>query len=257
MTKNKSYQIPEKESGTIEFKSYFNKEIIETLVAFSNTHGGSIILGCNDKGEVTGITISDESIPQWINEIKQATQPSIFPDFKVIEIDNKTIIEITIDEFPLKPVSYRNRYFSRKQNSNHLLSIDEIAEIRFNSLNYSFDSFTVETKFDELDTNAISLFSKRIVQSGRFHSSKNIKDDFIKLGIIVNDKLTRAAQLLFGTHFTGIHIGRFKNQDTIIDDIVIRSPLILAVEEAMIFIKRNIRLGYEFTIIAPKSGICF
>jgi len=111
----------------------------------------------------------------------------------------------------------------------------------------SFDSFSVEAKLEELDTKAIDFFSKRLTQSGRFLLSGNITDDFTKLGLIINSKLTRAAQLLFGKHHTGIHIGRFKTKDTIIDDIVIRSPLILAVEEAMIFIKRNIRLGYEFT----------
>jgi len=162
-------------------------------------------------------------------------------------IENKTIIEINVNEFPIKPVAYKNRYFSRRQNSNHLLSIDEITEMRVVSLNYSFDSFAVETKFEELDTNAINFFSKRLTESGRFLSSGNITEDFMKLGLIINNKLTRATQLLFGTHHTGIHVGRFKTRDTIIDDIVIRSPLILAVEEAMNFIKKNIRLGYEFT----------
>ena len=247
MPENPTYHLPEKESETIEFKSSFNKEVIESIVAFSNTRGGKIVLGYNNKNEITGISLSNESIPQWINEIKQSTQPAIFPDFNVVKIGNKKVVEIIVDEFPLKPVSYKNRYLSRKQNSNHLLSIDEITELRFISLNYSFDSFTVETTFNELDADAISFFSKRISESGRYHSSKDIREDFIKLGLIVNNKLTRAAQLLFGTHYTGIHIGRFKAQDTIIDDILIRSPLILAVEEAMNFIKRNIRLGYEFT----------
>jgi ATP-dependent DNA helicase RecG len=144
-------------------------------------------------------------------------------------------------------VSYKNRYLSRRHNSNHILSIDEITELRLISFDYSFDSFAVETKFEELDTNAVHFFSKRIAESGRFHSSGEIRRDFENLGFIVNGKLTRAAQLLFGTHYTGIHVGRLKTRDTIIDDMVIRSPLILAVEDVMNFIKRNIRLGYEFT----------
>ena len=247
MIENAIYRLPVRESDTVEFKTSFNKEVIETIVAFSNSRGGKIFLGINDKKEIAGVDISNESIQNWINEIKQNTQPAIFPDFKIIEIDNKTIVEIKVSEFPIKPVSYKNRYFSRRQNSNHLLSIDEITDMRVISLNYSFDSFVLETKLEELDANAITFFSKRLIESGRFHSNGNITDDFVKLGLIINNKLTRAAQLLFGTHYTGIHIGRFKARDTIIDDIVIRSPLVLAVEEAMNFIKRNIRLGYEFT----------
>ena len=247
MINSQGYIIPEKESDTVEFKSSFSKEVIETVAAFSNTHGGKVLLGINNNKEIIGVDVSEESIQKWINEIKQKTQPAIFPNFKTIEIDNKEIIEINVNEFPIKPVAYKNRYFSRRKNSNHLLTIDEITEIRFVSLNYSFDSFAVETKFEELDTNAIAFFSKRLTESGRFLSSGNTIDDFKKLGLIINDNLTRASQLLFGTHYTGIHIGRFKTKDTIIDDIVIRSPLVLAVEEAMNFIKRNIRLGYEFT----------
>ena len=239
-----SFNIPTEESSITEFKTSFSKDVIETIVAFSNTRGGKIYIGINNKKEIVGIQLADESIQNWINEIKQNTQPAIFPDFKTIEIENKTIVEINVNEFPLKPVSYKNRYFNRKQNSNHLLSIDEISEMRFISLNYSFDAFVVDTKFKELDTNAISFFSKRLIESGRFHSSGNIENDFKKLGLILNNKLTRAAQLLFGIHYTGIHVGRFKARDVIIDDIVIRSPLILAVEETMNFIKRNIRLGY-------------
>ena len=58
--------------------------------------------------------------------------------------------------------------------------------------------------------------------------------------------MTKATELLFGNHHTNIHLGRFKSQTTIIDDIMIRSPLIRAVDEAMDFIKRNISLGYIF-----------
>jgi len=40
---------------------------------------------------------------------------------------------------------------------------------------------------------------------------------------------------------------RFKTNDTIIDDILIKSPLVAAVEEALDFIKKSISLRYEFT----------
>jgi len=68
-----------------------------------------------------------------------------------------------------------------------------------------------------------------------------------KIGLLKEGQLTFAALLLFGEHRTGIHIGRFKTQDVIIDDILIKSPLATAVDEAMTFIKKNISLRYEFT----------
>jgi ATP-dependent DNA helicase RecG len=46
------------ENESLEFKSNFNNELIETLVAFANTSGGKIIAGINPKGEFTGISVN-------------------------------------------------------------------------------------------------------------------------------------------------------------------------------------------------------
>jgi ATP-dependent DNA helicase RecG len=36
--------IPQKESQTVEFKTSFNEDVIETLVAFANTKGGTVYI---------------------------------------------------------------------------------------------------------------------------------------------------------------------------------------------------------------------
>ena len=46
--------IPKKESSTIEFKASFNEDVIETLVAFANTKGGTVYVGVSDKGKAHG-----------------------------------------------------------------------------------------------------------------------------------------------------------------------------------------------------------
>ncbi|HBO75805.1 MAG TPA: hypothetical protein DD653_14150 [Marinilabiliales bacterium] len=230
------------ESENLEIKTSFSKAIIETIVAFSNTSGGTIILGCNDKKKVIGISINDESIQNWINEIKQSIEPSIFPTFTKSVIDGKTVISITVDEFPLKPITYKDRCFVRRQNSNHKMSVDEIEEMRFISLNYSFGAYEVESNYDALQKDALLFFEQRILQAGRYLPAGDLKRDLVKLNIVKdNGRLTRAAELLFGEHHTCIHMGRFKSQTTIIDDLMIRKPLLLAVEEALDFIKKNIQ----------------
>ncbi|HFU76677.1 MAG TPA: hypothetical protein ENK66_10575, partial [Arcobacter sp.] len=40
--------LPINENQTIEFKTSFQKEVINTIVAFSNTKGGKIYIGVND-----------------------------------------------------------------------------------------------------------------------------------------------------------------------------------------------------------------
>jgi len=69
------------ENVRTEFKTSFNEEVIVTRVAFANTNGGKAVTGINNKKEVAGIMINDESCKNWINAIKGKTQPSLIPDF--------------------------------------------------------------------------------------------------------------------------------------------------------------------------------
>ncbi len=56
------------ESETVEFKQSFSKSVIETLVAFSNTQGGTVLLGLTNDDNVKGIDINEETVQKWINK---------------------------------------------------------------------------------------------------------------------------------------------------------------------------------------------
>ena len=50
------------ESQIVEFKASFDKEVIETLCAFANTTGGSILLGVDNRGIVQGVELGRETL---------------------------------------------------------------------------------------------------------------------------------------------------------------------------------------------------
>jgi len=56
---DKLTKLPKKESAKVEFKSTFNEEAIESLVAFSNAKGGTVYVGVSDKGKVQGVTVGE------------------------------------------------------------------------------------------------------------------------------------------------------------------------------------------------------
>jgi ATP-dependent DNA helicase RecG len=111
--------IAEGESDVFEFKTSFGKDVIETLCAFANHRGGTVLIGVADDRKIVGTSCGSESLQAWANEVKQNTTPSIIPDVETISVRGKTVVLLRVSEFPVKPVAFRDRYFKRVANSNH------------------------------------------------------------------------------------------------------------------------------------------
>ena len=61
--------LPTSEGLHVEFKTSFNEDVIETLVAFANAKGGTVYIGIADNGEVKGINIGKETVQNWIHPV--------------------------------------------------------------------------------------------------------------------------------------------------------------------------------------------
>lgn len=190
--------IRQGEGISVEFKQSFNRQVIETLVAFANSKGGNIIIGVSDNKSIVGVEITKETIQSWQNEIKTKTEPSLYPNIESYTIENRTIVCICIQEYPVKPVSFQGRYYKRKNNSNHLLSVSEINDIYLQSIQTSWDSYPYAgANLLSLDTDKISHFIDKVNQSGRFKLVGNPFECLRKLRFIKDDIPTNASMLLF------------------------------------------------------------
>jgi ATP-dependent DNA helicase RecG len=208
------------ENQTLEFKRNFNNETIETLVAFSNSLGGMVIIGVSDRGEIAGVTINPESIQNWINEIKTKTSPAIIPDSDVLMIDNKQIVILSVQEYPIKPVSTKGKYFKRTANSNQALNTAEVVNMHLQTFNTSWDyHISNQYSIDKLSFEKVQQAIDAMNAQG-----SRINDDpltfLIKKDLIRGEKITNASFLLFckgESALTTIELGRFQG-DTIIKD---------------------------------------
>src|SRR5690554_1566090 len=115
--------IEQGEDESTEFKTSFNDEVITSLVAFANTKGGVVYVGIKDNGTVKGIELGKETIQNWVNEIKNKTAPLLIPDVEIINLNEKTIVSFKIQEYPVKLVSIKGKYYKRVKNANHQLLI--------------------------------------------------------------------------------------------------------------------------------------
>ena len=243
--------IEEGESQQVEFKSTFNVEAMESIVAFANTEGGKVVIGVSNKRKIVGVDINEESLQQWVNEIKSKTEPSILADAMSFEIEGKTVVVLSVAEYPVKPISLQGRFYKRIGNSNHLLSATEIANMSMLSLQVSWDSFPAVGKtLDDLDTNSVERFIEKVSSNGRLNlSGKTWVDKLQKLKLINVNIPTNAAYLLFGKDNIGynVHIGRFKTPSMIIDDRMMNGNLFETVEGTMRFLISHIKVAYEIT----------
>ncbi len=91
------------------------------MAAFSNAKGGSVYIGVDDRAEAKGINIGKETIQNWVNEVKNKTSPQLIPDVEVIDVEKKSIVIFSVPEYPIKPVSFRGRFYKRNGNSNQTI----------------------------------------------------------------------------------------------------------------------------------------
>lgn len=255
--------IKDGENQHVEFKSNFNVDVLESLVAFANTEGGTVYIGISDKGKITGVNLNYESIQHWVNEIKSKskTEPALLADANLIEIEGKKIVMFSVKEYPIKPISLQGRYYKRIRNSNHLLSTVEIANMSLSSLQLSWDSYPAYGKtLDDLDIETINKFIEKVNSNGRLTLRGGTwLENFQKLNLIKSGQPTNAAFLLFGKENIGynVHVGRFKTPYMIIDDRMMNCNLFKAVEETMRFPISQIKVAYEITGITTQRTQIF
>ena len=242
--------IKQGESERIEFNLSFGQDTIETLAAFANARGGIVLIGVSDDKEIKGIDIADESVNKWINEIKSKTVPQLVPDVGVIDFQGKTVVYFGIAEYPVKPVACKGRYYKRVKNTNHQLSVTEIANLNLQSLQTSWDAYPAHGKtMEDIDLLKVERFVQKVNAGGRFRLDGTLMENLEKLKLINKGVVTNAAWLLFAkedTHYN-VHLGRFKTPSLIIDDKMYFGTLFEVVEDAIRYIISQIQVAFEIT----------
>ncbi|RJP85528.1 MAG: winged helix-turn-helix transcriptional regulator [Desulfobacteraceae bacterium] len=239
------------EGESLEFKSRFKTEVIETLVAFANSSGRRVLVGINDKHELSGVTINPESVQNWINEIKTKTSPALIPDATVAEIRDKKVVVFSIPEYPIKPVATRGKYFKRIANSNHLMSLNEIANEHLKTINSSWDFYPDPNhSIEHISLEKVHRFISLIEQHAQTKIALAPMDFLAKLEIVRKNHLTFGGYLLFVREYcviSDVQVGRFKSPSAIIDSISVNTDLFSEVDEILFFIRKHLMVEYIIT----------
>jgi ATP-dependent DNA helicase RecG len=246
------------EGTTLEFKENITSEdkIISTLIAFSNTSGGRVIIGVQDKTRhIVGVKDPHKVTEALSNKIHDMIEPRILPNIEVISYRNTHLISIEVYPSALRPHFRRskgkeNSTYIRIGSTTRLADQDLLGVVERSLISKSFDEeLCYEASCEDIDFTAASqLFEphRKLQQS-----------DLLSLGIVAKNGKelvpTVAGILLFGKNrlhhfpYAWIKVGVFDGIETdkILDTQKITSLFPQAIDEALNFIKRNIRVGLK------------
>lgn len=251
--------LTKEEGKTLEFKENTKSlsKIIQTIVAFANTAGGTLIIGIKDKTkEVIGLSNVLEEEERIANAIADSVSPLLIPSLQLHTWRDRDLLLISVPHsfgpYYIKAKGIEEGTYVRFGSTNRLadaattiLEIQRLKEHKYFDEQPNFDCSINEINFDL----ARELFAK---------ISKKMTDKTAKsLGLIVQHHTkelpSNGAILLFADHYREffpdaiIRLGRFLGMDKtqIIDSQDLEMPISIALEPIIAFIRRHTSIAAE------------
>ena len=240
------------ESYTIEFKESPDKELPSEVCAFANASGGKVYIGIRDDGYVVGTDTSNAARSRI-----QDTVSKIEPRLNVGMEVHDNIIALTVPEGTHKPYSCPAGFFLRSGPNSQKLDRDSIIDFLQTEGKAIFDSmlneqYLITDNFNEAE------YQKFLKKSGisdvlpREAVLRNLGCAGLPLGGSLS--FTNAGLLFFRDNsqnvpldFTHVACALYKGLDKvdIIDVRNLDGGIMANIDNAIVFLKRNLRVRYE------------
>jgi ATP-dependent DNA helicase RecG len=250
--------LHQNEGKTLEFKENTIplERIVKTVIAFSNTAGGTIIIGVRDKTkEIIGVPNALKEEERITNAVANSITPLLMPDIEIKTYRSKELILIhvyhAIGPYYLKSEGANRGTYVRFGSTNRVADRDMINGLRLLARNLSFDELphlqdrkvdldmiTLKRLFEDvgkdIDEQKCEALGLLVSQSGKLYASYG--------GILFCSK---QKNILFPDAI--IQCARFAGTDKVhfLDHLDIDTYLPLAVEPAIAFIKKHISIRSE------------
>ena len=195
------------ETSKVQFKRELSstKQIAAEIIAFANSKGGILIFGIEDKtGDIIGLNY--DAIQTTSREIGNAAndmiRPVVYVETEVVEIDNKALLIVYINEGNNKPYKDLNGNIWVKQGADkrHITENVEILNLFSQSLNYAPDEAPVpRSSLSDLTDWSIDNYFSRVYNKKR--DEFGIPNEQLLNNLRISDnsnRLTLAGLLFFG-----------------------------------------------------------
>ena len=229
-----------KENQNIEWKECWRDEYIKWICGFANAAGGILVIGKNNKGDVTGVDHAEKLMVDIPNKVRDIL--GIIVDVNLKRARGKEFLEILVEPHPY-PVSYKGQYHYRSGSTKQELRGSALDAFLLKKYGLHWDSVPMPNLLPEsLEEKAFVLFAKKAVKSKRLGDEvlkENRKSLLRKLHLVEGPYLKRAAVLLFHEdpeqYVTGayVKIGFFKSDSDLVYQDEIHGNLFQQVDETI------------------------
>ena len=254
------------EGKTLEFKRDLSSPdgVLRTITAFSNTSGGILLIGIEDKTKsILGISKPLEMEERLANLISDRIDPRLLPELEILPWRKTHILAVQIHPSSLRPhaLKYKGgkeRIYVRVGSTNRIADQAIVDEMVRSVRSTGFDEGPLlELNSEALDFRAASEFFSEV--------RKLRRADLETLNLITDHQgqkvPTVGGVLLFGKnrlrHFPDawIQVGRFqgRTRTRIIDQDELRGYPVEAIYEAIHFVRKHSHKGAEIGEVKRKD----
>jgi len=193
------------ESSTVQFKERLPHpdSLAHEMIAFSNSRGGKIIFGVNDKtGELHGFSFSEiqQINQQIVNIASQKVYPPVYLETETVSVKDNKIIVVSIGEGISKPYKDSNGtiYVKNGSDKRKVTSNDEIARL-LGSRNLLADEIEIfNTTIKDVDIRLFSEYFKKEFGQSFEEKGLTLEEALKAKKVMRNNHLTLAGLLFFG-----------------------------------------------------------
>ncbi len=193
------------EDSRYQFKSNFTNvnDVAAEMVAFSNSDGGTIIIGVDDKTiQVAGLTLDDiHRLNNLIaNAASQSVKPAINPFTENVKLSNGLVMVVSIPKGMNKPYMDNTGVFWVKSagNKQKVTSREEIQRMFQSSGLMHGDEIPVTgITYEQIDNNIFSAFFKKEFEEELIEQESDIRIILENMNLSKNGVLNVAGALLF------------------------------------------------------------
>ena len=252
------------EDSSRQFKVSLDKaaKLAEELCAFSNSGGGTIYIGVNDKNEIIGL--SDEQLRtfnQWVGSASNdLVKPPIYPQTQITRIEDKVLMLIHVPSGTSKPYcTSEGIYFIKSGSDKRKASPQELLRLFQTSEQIYLDEMPTATEVvirknnkEEWGVDLAKFYSFFEKNYGQQVSETGLPTEqiLVNMNLAKDGMLTLGGLLLFGSNVQGLkpyciiravcYAGNEISDDVFTD----KRDCIGTLEEqfrgAMIFLKNNL-----------------